>query len=49
MEFLALRIAERWGQEPGWFATLDRATQVQLLAYEEIRSAEEAGQYEKDD
>jgi len=29
---MCLRIDRLWGREPGWFLTLDRSVQVQLLA-----------------
>ena len=29
---MCLRIDRLWGREPGWFLTLERPTQVQLLA-----------------
>lgn len=29
---MCLRIDRLWGREPGWFLTLERSTQVQLLA-----------------
>ncbi len=29
---MCLRIDRLWGKEPGWFLTLDRSVQVQLLA-----------------
>lgn len=29
---MCLRIDRLWGQEPGWFMSLDRSMQVQLLA-----------------
>ena len=29
---MCLRIDRLWRQEPGWFLTLERSTQVQLLA-----------------
>ncbi len=32
MDLLALRMARHWNQQPTWFHTLDRNTQVQVLA-----------------
>jgi len=32
MDLLALRLARHWGQHPTWFHTLDKPTQVQVLA-----------------
>jgi hypothetical protein len=29
---MCLRLDRLWRREPGWFLTLDRSTQVQLLA-----------------
>ncbi len=29
---MCLRIDRLWGREPGWFLTLERSVQVQLLA-----------------
>ena len=29
---MCLRIDRLWGQQPGWFLTLERSVQVQLLA-----------------
>jgi len=29
---MCLRIDRLWGREPGWFLTLERSMQVQLLA-----------------
>ena len=42
-----MRICERWGQPPDWFDRLDRDEQMTLLAYEEIRQAEERGDVEE--
>ena len=43
LNYLALRIAERWGQDPEWFWQLDRAQQIELLAYEDLRGEEAIG------
>ena len=45
---MMLRVCERFGNRPDWFATLDRHEQLKLLAYEEIREAQEAGDFESD-
>tara|TARA_R110002074_G_scaffold372727_1_gene548227 strand:- start:854 stop:1042 length:189 start_codon:yes stop_codon:yes gene_type:complete len=29
---MCLRLDRLWGQQPGWFMSLDRSVQVQLLA-----------------
>ena len=42
-----MRICERWGQRPDWFDGLDRDEQMTLLAYEEIRQAQEHGDIEE--
>ena len=46
MDLLALRLARHWNQGPTWFYTLDRSTQVQVLA--EYRLTHESPEDRKD-
>lgn len=41
--YFVLRVCERFGRDEGWFAGLDYGAQTRLLAYETLRSAEDAG------
>ncbi len=36
IDFVVLEIERLWSKEPGWFATLDRERQTQLLAWHRV-------------
>ena len=36
------RVAERFGHDPEWFESLSTERQVELMAYERVREAEES-------
>ena len=44
-----LKIERAWGKEPGWFASLDRDRQIQLLALQRVENTPEKELIKKPD
>jgi hypothetical protein len=44
---LAMRISKEWGRDPGWFETLPREKQINVLAYERVLADDRAAAAKK--